>query len=519
MRSTIHRLFSGISLPNFISRHDGATKCDRILNTKQRAVALHSNSNVIYENLAAEEAILRGVVLCPEETLLLTYVNAPCVVLGRNQNLFREISLQAARRDGVSVSRRNSGGGAVYHDEGNISFSVFTHRAAYEPQRSIQILRLHLCHEYGIVPERISTTHRHDLFLDGKKITGSAMRVQRDIACHHFTLLVSSCRQQLGKYLKSEGSYVSFTTTAVDSVRSPTTTLQEAGVVTPPCGNCGSEGLVTDVLQKAVDFFIRHASLVMTHKEPWNLDLSVFSSKAKSTSCQLGCKSNEGEKNSFSFVLDVSGAIRGDVAMTDGEGRRPFNGASKTVREEADRLQSTEWLFNMPKFETRVAVAMEDLIAWEDIVTGRKELTPGIIKAFCGNSDCIEIHTCVETRRVTSIGVVWIKDGERLSDVPWFECLLKCLIEGEYVDNMSISMEESNASLSAAMAMECPQHLSHLASVAPAAGGSGSFSDVNSPFIMRCGTEMERAQIVTRFFLRAVVGLWRLKNVFFPLKH
>ncbi len=126
------------------------------------------------------------------------------------------------------LARRTSGGGAVFHNEGNVNFGIYTHRNDYDPALTIELLRSMLEAQYGIAPGRLSTTTRHDLFLDGKKITGSAMRVGKQTALHHFTLLVDTKRSDIKGWLAPAGQYAAFTSSAVASVRSPVTTLAEA---------------------------------------------------------------------------------------------------------------------------------------------------------------------------------------------------------------------------------------------------------------------------------------------------
>lgn len=75
-------------------------------------------------NLAIEEWALKN--LDPEETYLLFYINEPSIIIGKNQNTFEEINLDYVNDNNLHVVRRLSGGGAVYHDLGNLNFSFIT---------------------------------------------------------------------------------------------------------------------------------------------------------------------------------------------------------------------------------------------------------------------------------------------------------------------------------------------------------------------------------------------------------
>ncbi|EAE6994002.1 lipoate--protein ligase family protein, partial [Listeria monocytogenes] len=75
-------------------------------------------------NLAVEEFILTELNL--DEPVLLFYINKPSIIIGRNQNTVEEIDTEYVEKNDVIVVRRLSGGGAVYHDEGNLNFSFIT---------------------------------------------------------------------------------------------------------------------------------------------------------------------------------------------------------------------------------------------------------------------------------------------------------------------------------------------------------------------------------------------------------
>src|SRR5690625_7282784 len=77
-----------------------------------------------YINLAIEEYVLQN--FGEEDTYLLFYVNGPSIIIGRNQNSVEEINTEYVDANNIKVVRRLSGGGAVYHDEGNLNFSFIT---------------------------------------------------------------------------------------------------------------------------------------------------------------------------------------------------------------------------------------------------------------------------------------------------------------------------------------------------------------------------------------------------------
>ncbi|KGG51774.1 hypothetical protein DI09_27p130 [Mitosporidium daphniae] len=153
----------------------------------------------VFQHLALEEWILsfleEAVDLNNEYRVLLFYVNKPCVVIGRNQLIWNECDPSI-----ITTARRMSGGGAVYHDPGNLNFSLFTPKHLFRRERGIEALRTSLQAE--IPASLLRTSTFHDLFLSEKKVSGSAFRIARGCAYHHGTALFCSDLQMLSKALK-----------------------------------------------------------------------------------------------------------------------------------------------------------------------------------------------------------------------------------------------------------------------------------------------------------------------------
>ena len=149
-------------------------------------------------HLALEEFLLRQ---CPGgETLLLFYVNAPAVVIGRNQVPHGEVNLEEVMRRRIKVVRRLSGGGTVYHDPGNLNFSVIQPQgdeAILSPAEVLQPVVKGL-NAMGVP---VHTNTRHDILLDGLKVTGVAQYRTRDRCLTHGTLLVSADLEALRRVL------------------------------------------------------------------------------------------------------------------------------------------------------------------------------------------------------------------------------------------------------------------------------------------------------------------------------
>lgn len=140
-------------------------------------------------NLAIEEYALRE--FDPRYTYLLFYVNRPSIILGRNQNALEEINLRYVRERGIPVVRRLSGGGAVYHDKGNLCFSFITdyqqdrlHNFRLFTEPVVRVLQ-----SLG-VPAMLEG--RNDLVVEGKKISGNAQFSTPRRMASHGTLLLNT---------------------------------------------------------------------------------------------------------------------------------------------------------------------------------------------------------------------------------------------------------------------------------------------------------------------------------------
>ncbi len=177
-----------------------------------------------YRNLAVEHLLTENV---PAGTVLLyLWRNDRSVIIGRNQNLQRECSLQAMQGDGIRAVRRFSGGGAVYHDPGNLNFSFIAVEPLYNIPRQMSVIRAAL-EMLGI---RAEVSGRNDLeavMPDGshRKISGNAFYQDGPRHCHHGTLLLSLSMQDLSRYL-TPGS-AKLAGSGVKSVRSRVVNLKE----------------------------------------------------------------------------------------------------------------------------------------------------------------------------------------------------------------------------------------------------------------------------------------------------
>lgn len=152
-------------------------------------------TNDAWRNLATDEYFLNH---APEGGILLhIYINAPSVIIGKSQNAWGECNLRAMERDGVKLVRRITGGGAVYHDLGNVNFSFIAHQSVYDVQRQMGVI-LKAVQKLGI---RAEFSGRNDLLAEGRKFSGNAFCIRAEGRQHHGTLLLSVDLARLSGYL------------------------------------------------------------------------------------------------------------------------------------------------------------------------------------------------------------------------------------------------------------------------------------------------------------------------------
>lgn len=163
-------------------------------------------------NLAAEEHLFSR----KGENFLWLYVNEPSVIIGSNQAVMNEVDPDFCIEHDIRIIRRMSGGGAVYHDEGNLNYS-FIHDSTGAPL-STRFLEpvVVVLHKLGIP---VVIGKRKDLWLEGRKISGTASHISRGRELHHGTLLYDADLEVLQRALTSENGHLIKKATA--SVSSP----------------------------------------------------------------------------------------------------------------------------------------------------------------------------------------------------------------------------------------------------------------------------------------------------------
>ena len=172
-----------------------------------------------HRNLATEAYLTETV---PEDTCILyLWQNRHTVVIGRNQNAWRECRTTLLEQEGGVLARRLSGGGAVYHDMGNLNFTFSLPTADYDLRRQQEVL-VAACRRLGIPAE---CSGRNDILTGGRKFSGNSFYAHNGRAFHNGTLLVDADMTKMGRYLSPSTAKIA--SKGVDSVRSRVVNLRE----------------------------------------------------------------------------------------------------------------------------------------------------------------------------------------------------------------------------------------------------------------------------------------------------
>lgn len=178
-----------------------------------------SNQYDPYINIATEKHLFDTV----EKDCVILYLwqNDKTVVIGKNQNPWTECQCSLLEQDGGRVARRLSGGGAVYHDLGNLNFTFISATENYDLSRQMQVVK-YACSLAGIDTQ---ISGRNDILAGDKKFSGNAFYNSKGKSYHHGTILINTNMQKMSTYLTP--SRAKLESKGVKSVKSRTVNLQE----------------------------------------------------------------------------------------------------------------------------------------------------------------------------------------------------------------------------------------------------------------------------------------------------
>jgi lipoate-protein ligase A len=203
-------------------------------------------------NLALEQYVFES--LNQFDKIFLLWINEPSIIVGKNQNTIEEINLDYIKENNINVVRRLSGGGAVYHDYGNLNYTIisksketsaFNFEAFSRPV--IEVLA-----KLGVEAE---FTGRNDIVIDGRKFCGNAQYMKKGRVLHHGAMLFDTDLNVLGKALKVSKDKIE--SKGVKSVRSRVTNIKE---------HLKDDITVEDFKQLLLDHMFRNDSEIKEYK-------------------------------------------------------------------------------------------------------------------------------------------------------------------------------------------------------------------------------------------------------------
>lgn len=236
-----------------------------------------------HRNLAMEEYLFSR---CEkDEAILYLWQNENTIVIGKNQNAWKECQISRIEEDGAVIARRISGGGAVFHDLGNLNFTFLVSKENYDLQRQLAVI-LKAVQKLGIHAE---ASGRNDILVDGQKFSGNAFHEHKGRCYHHGTIMVDVKLGELNKYLNV--SRKKLESKGIKSVRSRVTNLIDY-----------NPGLTIDKLKKALretfEEVYGHSSRMIREEELDQTEIQKLYEKYSSWDWVYGRK--------FEFQYEVS---------------------------------------------------------------------------------------------------------------------------------------------------------------------------------------------------------------------
>lgn len=206
-----------------------------------------------FTNLATEEYLTFHAE--EDEMLLFLWQNANTVVIGKNQNVWRECRVEAMKAEGCKLARRMSGGGAVYHDLGNLNFTFIAREPHFDIPKQTEVI-LEAVRSLGISAVR---NGRNDLTVGEAKFSGHAYYRSRGFCYHHGTLMMDVDPEPLTRYLSV--SQEKLRSKGVKSVRSRVTNLKDH------CPDLTKERMMDALLNAFVRVFAGRAKSLSPDEE------------------------------------------------------------------------------------------------------------------------------------------------------------------------------------------------------------------------------------------------------------
>ena len=200
-----------------------------------------------YINLAVESKLLDN--FLPNTISLFLWRNKQTVVIGTNQNPYSECDVNSLLDEGGHLARRRTGGGAVYHDLGNLNFSFVADKNIYDVNRQMQVIQKALLN-FNL---ETKVSGRNDITYQGRKFSGNAFAKTKFQGLHHGTILIKTDSERLQRYLKVKPAKLH--KHGVKSVASRVINLSEVADIT-------SENIIPHLIKAFEDIYQSTATII-----------------------------------------------------------------------------------------------------------------------------------------------------------------------------------------------------------------------------------------------------------------
>ena len=200
-----------------------------------------------YINLTVESNLLDN--FLPNTVSLFLWKNKQTVVIGTNQNPYSECDIESLLNEGGFLARRRTGGGAVYHDLGNLNFSFIADKDIYDVKKQMQVIQKALL-DFNLETE---VSGRNDITYQGRKFSGNAFAKTKYQGLHHGTILIKTDGERLQRYLKVKPAKLH--KHGVKSVASRVINLSEVADIT-------SENIIPHLIRAFEDVYQNTATVI-----------------------------------------------------------------------------------------------------------------------------------------------------------------------------------------------------------------------------------------------------------------
>ena len=228
-----------------------------------------SSETDIFAHLAFEEYLLNNV--SPEQRILYIWKSHDAIVIGKNQNPWSECLVYDAQEHNIAIARRLSGGGTVFHDEGNLNFTFISSQNHYNFDVQIHIIQSALL-QFGIKSE---IRKNNIITTNGKKCSGNAFCHRKKRSLHHGTLLINSNLDKIIHYLHPSTS--SIKTHAIASNSYPIINLTELN--SSLTFDAVAEQIITEFCNREPSYEIRDVEKKWFEDQQLNLLIKKYRSE------------------------------------------------------------------------------------------------------------------------------------------------------------------------------------------------------------------------------------------------